>query len=471
MPRPIVDRFEVTETEALDLIVQKIREKRLALLCGAGVSRESPANLPLARELTSGLVEAIATRVSKVSEKIEEVRALALEDFITRAGWGLEFAIDEIYGSHVRPTAWHVLIAQLLKAKHVQHVFTTNFDTLLEQAVREAGLSIPFDVDAFTDEFVVVRQDSANLRKKPEIVHLHGVARHVNPVVTLVDLATPGENADRLASLVEFIEERDNLLLTVGYSASDADVSQVLEAVSDRIRSRALLVRRRSKGARASDSCCLARLNPLVCEVDNHADFRASVTELLNLPPCEPSLTTSHDPGKWEDAKRRWVESLSEEALDETVRNLSSTPATDYGSQFQPVTFQMPDGVDLRMHGEGVALIQSGSELRGSARMSLSNANRGFSQCWYLIKRARCRGYLSSERGIVRVERQAIDELCHPLERELRGYVERYEDEERQSGWYLQYPGYRAFVDRLYRLMSRHDFLHALSSAPCQVVT
>ena len=468
MPATMPVPRRIPYQEALALIDRKCTEGKLAVLTGAGTSVEDPSCLPQARDFTRELANALGERRSLPKAEVDVLASIQLEDLVTRVGWGVEFLVDDIYGDGKgRSNEWHQLVANMVKGGKTKFVVTMNFDLLLETAAAEAGMSIPKDIEMFTDQFIVVRDDLHPDPQKPRIVHLHGVAHHVNPVVTQPDLVNPDERTSRFDELRGFVQSEGGTFLVLGYSASDKDLGEYLRGIHDSIRARALIVRRRLPEGKEHEAPCLALLDPAFCETDDYSQFRRDVANLLHLP--TPTMThTQRANEEWQRTVRLWVNSLTEEAVDHILFSVSSPTSMDYMRQYDILTLRVKEGFDLRFVGEGMVLSPTGTP-PGVSRLSLTTVDRGFAQWWYFLKRLRCRGYLRDEVRVVTDEIDPDRGTCSSAERELADYIERYVADDRVSGWYLQYPGYRAFIEHLAELMARHDVLHTIvhgESAP-----
>ncbi|MGW0842071.1 SIR2 family protein [Streptomyces sp. NPDC002787] len=127
-----------------------------------------------------------------------------------------------------QPTAAHRAIARLVAAGHVRIVLTTNFDRLMESALREAGV----------EPTVVAHPDDAVGLAPPHtlnclVVHVHG--DYLNPTSML---NTP-EELDRYTPKVDALLDRvfaDYGLVVTGWSATwDPALRNALARSTDRV--------------------------------------------------------------------------------------------------------------------------------------------------------------------------------------------------------------------------------------------
>lgn len=138
--------------EALEPFVEARKNARLAFLSGAGVSRDPPANCPLAKEMTCSLAEAFwdISIISKrhwqkttLRRRAVKVRFESLMQVIADTTGTVGF-LRVLRGG--RPNAIHRMLARALLDGCP--VLTTNFDQLIERAVAEKGGSITTLKDA-----------------------------------------------------------------------------------------------------------------------------------------------------------------------------------------------------------------------------------------------------------------------------------------------------------------------------------
>ena len=126
------------------------------LLLGSGVSR--PAEIPTGWEITLDLVSRMAALQGVADEP--DWASLVQKDFRCRAGYSelldqlattpderrsvlhsyIEPNEDDIAAGRKTPTRAHKAIARLVAAGHVRVIITTNFDRLIENALRETGV-------------------------------------------------------------------------------------------------------------------------------------------------------------------------------------------------------------------------------------------------------------------------------------------------------------------------------------------
>ncbi|MEM2100282.1 MAG: hypothetical protein QXP45_02970 [Thermoproteota archaeon] len=134
-------------SSVLEQLVERIGIEEVAIFCGAGVSKNPPSNLPLARDLRRSIVESLID----VNIFEEEVRRklegglgergirYPLEAFLQTVDANAPFidTLIEIYRLG-KPNKNHVLFSELMKNGYVKEIMTTNFDTKIEEALESS---------------------------------------------------------------------------------------------------------------------------------------------------------------------------------------------------------------------------------------------------------------------------------------------------------------------------------------------
>ena len=140
----MLDSLARLPTQQQDLWRYALHRGSAVLLVGAGISAESPSSLPLASDLSSRLVGAIAVRCGLEAALISQVESCAtvlrpevVADILL---WHLgSYALGPVYSDlNGVPNDWHHHIATAM-ARGCS-VITTNFDTLIEQACCDQGV-------------------------------------------------------------------------------------------------------------------------------------------------------------------------------------------------------------------------------------------------------------------------------------------------------------------------------------------
>ena len=182
------------------------RDDRPLVLCGAGISIDSPSHLPSGGELFRLVIEMLLDSAGVVLDcnSIRELRRI-VEDL--RLELGLE-----VLSRHISPgllvQVYAILRCAVPNYNHLAlavtdvHVITTNQDILIENAAARLGVS-------------------------SDVLHLHGRCDRPASVITLISQYMAGLPGATVVRLREKLRARHVLVL--GYSGRDRDVMDVLE--------------------------------------------------------------------------------------------------------------------------------------------------------------------------------------------------------------------------------------------------
>lgn len=207
-------------------LAEAVSHRRLLIFCGAGASMLPPSNLPSwwgfnqsildeAKRLTlegfPGVGAEAANRIRALS--LDHLPVEAFSDTLVRTFAGPHyFPVLEVLDSD-RPNANHRALAELGKARVASVFVTTNFDTLIERAFRQAA--VPLRV--FVEEMDYLTEAGSD-----EVCQLYKIHGSVKSTASLVDTVSqklrgiPLEVRGRLAALF-----RRHHVLVLGYSGAD----------------------------------------------------------------------------------------------------------------------------------------------------------------------------------------------------------------------------------------------------------
>jgi len=196
---------------------------RLMVLAGAGISKDAPSRLPDWMGFNRSILDAIrgtalellpdcGDAIAKLD--IASIPVAAFSDAIvgTFAGDSY-FPVLRVLESHA-PNRNHEALAELARRRGLAAIFTTNFDTLIEQAFAARGIELRLFVD---------RSDFTGIRVAPPcaLFKLHGSVRQTT---TLIDTVT-----QKLRGLPSYVRHAlANLdpafpLLVIGFSGTDLE--------------------------------------------------------------------------------------------------------------------------------------------------------------------------------------------------------------------------------------------------------
>jgi tetratricopeptide (TPR) repeat protein len=128
------------------------------------------------------------------------------------------------------PNSYHVLIARLVKRECVTTVVTTNYDTLIEQALGREGLQENRDYFVYRSLKALKGVDWTD--KRPRLLKLHGCITDRENVYATLSRVADRRNAAALRPTLRQVFNKNvhNWVTIIGYSCSDKfDISPTLE--------------------------------------------------------------------------------------------------------------------------------------------------------------------------------------------------------------------------------------------------
>lgn len=207
----------------LDYVISRVNQKGLNLFLGAGISKDPPSNLPLAEEFRTYIFKKLCAseELSGVYGFANKLGEIPFEKFIQIIVHGSNFfdVLLRIFKSG-KPNKTHKLFAKLLKKGYLFRILTTNFDTMLEQALRLERVN-QTDVDILFNEAQFAKRDINSL-KRPVICKIHGSVEAPESIRATLDMiARKALQEARVKILDYFFKKCDADLLVLGYSCSD----------------------------------------------------------------------------------------------------------------------------------------------------------------------------------------------------------------------------------------------------------
>jgi tetratricopeptide (TPR) repeat protein len=214
-------------------LIRLIREGRVAVFCGAGISIAS--GIPSAKALQRALLSKLPASKLETTRLVEnDLPFEAFMEVLSRAT-NLKPLLDVFAGRG--PTAAHVLLADLVARGWVRTIATTNFDELIERAIGFPSVSL---------------------------AKLHGTISDPRSIaVTMEAVAGRQRLPEREQAVTRLFADGDHTaVLVVGYSCSDAfDITPAIEALGDSLK-RVWIVEHEPGAERAEDIVEKAWKNP-----------------------------------------------------------------------------------------------------------------------------------------------------------------------------------------------------------------
>jgi len=223
--------MRLTNLTIRDLITP---DSKLTFLAGAGCSIDPPSCLPAGRAMMDAIIDYTCAEFEiEGIKKLKNLRFEALVE-IVRENLDKELKIIDYYGLCDKPNTQHFFLAEMIK--NGQFVMTTNFDFLIEYALRQLGVPDDDIIPVITREDFVEYQDPyEQLEKGKKIVYkIHGSTKNIitekptrdSLIATIQAFGSnkEGENVFQLESFKQpaFANITENRsLVIVGYSGSD----------------------------------------------------------------------------------------------------------------------------------------------------------------------------------------------------------------------------------------------------------
>jgi tetratricopeptide (TPR) repeat protein len=219
----------MTEFEAFaSEVARLISERRVAVFCGAGVSR--PSGLPVVSEVLADLFAWLelgpveVAQVTAAAIPFERVMELILAELPSRKPFLDLFNVGT-------PSLFHHFISALHERQLIRLVATTNFDRLLEHALESSPSRGPFEVAIEPAQLCsLIEPSTENLR----IAKLHGCVSRPQTIATELYMVGSALLTPARRSAIEsvFASGLHSHVLVLGYSCSDVfDIGPILTSL------------------------------------------------------------------------------------------------------------------------------------------------------------------------------------------------------------------------------------------------
>ncbi len=227
-------------------VVKHVERRELVIFAGAGISIARPSSLvgflDLQNEVLWALHRQLAAHLSRHYRDVYgEIRSKQLEGTVSTKASNVppeyvmelckrelecttddrrHFALEPILTfSKAVPNANHIALAGLLYTKQVRAVFTTNFDTLIEQAY---ALLRPSDSKRVLKVYKTL-EDFSSARGFPRgLYKLHGCITEPNSIVTSLDDVGRRAVQQKYNSFKTALKRY--VVLFIGYRGADLDI-------------------------------------------------------------------------------------------------------------------------------------------------------------------------------------------------------------------------------------------------------
>lgn len=230
--REIFDKF-------IDDVLASIVSGKLVLWLGAGISHPPPSNMPLASEIRSYVIRKLLARqpirefLSLERQILENASQLPFERFVQVVDINasvLKTIRDVFRGG--RPNRNHIFVAKLIACGALKIVLTTNFDLLLEKALRHCNLDRDTHYNVYFPKRHFSGFDVQNLQL-PVILKVHGSADSAKSLRVTLDVIANSTGSVALSRILrQIVGNEDFHVIVLGYSGSDRfDINPILNTV------------------------------------------------------------------------------------------------------------------------------------------------------------------------------------------------------------------------------------------------
>lgn len=292
-------------------LIQSFQSGKVILFCGAGISINS--SLPLAWHFRESILEQLG--VSEPERNLIHKAALPFESFVSILQENSNIkALLNIFNKG-QPTLQHKFIAELVVAGKVKFIVTTNFDMLIERALKARGWR------ANQDYCIAYREQDFNKidweNGKPTIIKIHGsVHDRQSMAITLRQVAGTiySESRKKIIDRV-FCSGNHEYVLITGYSCSDFfDITPYTQMIQDGYK-KVVLIEHDTEHSFVENIQVQAKRNPFTKFPNSyriHDRTEALVESLWSTILGMPNITNGE--GKdtlWQENVQRWSSSTS----------------------------------------------------------------------------------------------------------------------------------------------------------------
>lgn len=224
------------------------RDRETAVLCGAGVSKNS--GLPLANELKDYILNKLCAN----EDDINAIRGASLpfEAFMETIADHSDISLILDIFQRGEPNATHLFLARLAKNGEINMIGTTNFDLLLERALVGEGLREGKDFRVYRreDDFAKVVHEG-RIAGPISIIKIHGCASDTTTIRTTMRAVASRALSRARKHAIDLLCSRGShrTLMVLGYSSSDEfDLNPAIRSVVRKRKQVILVEHRRRRG-------------------------------------------------------------------------------------------------------------------------------------------------------------------------------------------------------------------------------
>ena len=199
-----------------------IKEGKVVVVAGAGISKDPPSNLPSWWDYNYILLESIGKlgaqcigqddNLLNVDQLINKLSVVSISEFVENriAGKSYYPLLSLLDGA--KPNTNHYMLADLAQSKSICAIITTNFDTLLETAFKQKGV-LYNSFDAISDYYI------DNQSSKFPIYKIHGSANNTDFAIDTVHQKLKGLSVEKREVMKKLFTNCH--VLFIGFSGQD----------------------------------------------------------------------------------------------------------------------------------------------------------------------------------------------------------------------------------------------------------
>ena len=225
-------------------ISEGIKNKEFAVFCGAGISVNS--GLPVAYKLKQYILKKL-TDDKKDKKDVKEIMnsKLPFEVFMEVLAENSDISKILNLFKEGEPNTNHIFIAKLAKARLIKTIITTNFDMMIETALKKEGLirgkDKDFKVYYNEDQFSKIDFDALNKSNQINVFKLHGSIEDVGiedigSIRTTMKTIANRKLSEKRKKAINYLfaEGKYKNILILGYSCSDFfDINPQIQSIEN----------------------------------------------------------------------------------------------------------------------------------------------------------------------------------------------------------------------------------------------
>ncbi|QNU67681.1 tetratricopeptide repeat protein [Ruminiclostridium herbifermentans] len=204
------------------MLKKAIEEKNLIIVAGAGISAAPPSNLPSWWEFNKLIVDEIKSQTIRLLPESDPlVKPIEIGDMLP-VECVSDFFVNSIAGesyfplltllNSAQPNFNHRSIVELAKRGIVSSIVTTNFDTLIEKAFRDAV--VPLNIIVTEDDY-----NECMNKTGCKLFKIHGSATNYDTLIDTTSQKLKGLSKSKRIVLKNIVEGKH--VLFMGFSGAD----------------------------------------------------------------------------------------------------------------------------------------------------------------------------------------------------------------------------------------------------------